>query len=132
MCLQPKNPCKHYYEGYWLGANDIGVEGTFVWAATRQPIPYATWDGNNPNNDRNEDCVQILTSDPRSNGRWNDISCDHPGVNQNTMCEKITRPGKDFNLLDNDKTACFVHYFSFSSNDHFPCRCLYFKDNVTT
>ena len=99
MCLQPKNPTKPYYEGYWLGANDRATEGKFVWAATGQPVTYTNWDGNNPDNYKEEDCAQILTSNPSINGRWNDINCDSPvntdpHVFQNTMCERITSGGK--------------------------------------
>ncbi len=110
MFLQPKNPTKPYFEGYWLGANDLATEGRFVWAATGQPITYTNWDGNNPNNDRDEDCAQILTSNPSSNGRWNDITCNSPvtfNPPQNTMCERILSPGKDFTLQLNSTTACF-------------------------
>jgi hypothetical protein len=97
--LQPKNPSKPYYEGYWLGANDRTTEGKFVWAATGQPVTYTNWDGNNPDNYKEEDCAQILTSNPSINGRWNDINCDSPvntdpRVFQNTMCERITSGGK--------------------------------------
>ncbi len=94
--MQPKDPSKPFYEGVWLGANDLEAEGRFIWAATGQHITYSNWDGKNPNNWREEDCVHLLTS---NNGRWNDINCDAP-VNTNppayqiTMCERIIVTGR--------------------------------------
>ena len=54
---------------FWIGLNDINHEGRFVWASG-STSRYRNWNGKEPNNLGNEDCVQILT-----NSKWNDNKC---------------------------------------------------------
>ena len=88
QCFQPRDDSKSIYEGVWIGANDLAVEGKFVWAGTGQPVSYTFWGGANPDNWEEEDCVQLM---PSNNGRWNDISCT-TGYTQTTLCERVTTP----------------------------------------
>ncbi len=73
----------------WIGANDIAVEGTWIWATgpeigtqfwqggtggvTTAPFNYANWTPSGEPNDFNgEDCAHIR-SDPANT--WNDLPC---------------------------------------------------------
>ncbi|KAI6655606.1 hypothetical protein LOD99_2104 [Oopsacas minuta] len=55
----------------WIGINDIGNEGTFVWADGSNGT-FRFWNPGQPDNGGNEDCGHIpgLT-------RWNDLQCFH-------------------------------------------------------
>ena len=52
----------------WIGINDIEQEGSFV-GVDGSEISWTNWMENQPNNDRDEDGVELWTS----TGRWNDI-----------------------------------------------------------
>jgi hypothetical protein len=52
---------------YFIGYNDIEVEGNFVWEDCSPPT-YTNWAPGEPNNAGNEDATQVLSS-----GMWNDI-----------------------------------------------------------
>ena len=55
----------------WIGFNDGGQEGTFVWY-DQSIITYNNWASGEPNNaGGNEDCTQIYPD-----GRWNDLPCN--------------------------------------------------------
>ena len=56
--------------GYWLGGNDVGNEGTFVWK-NGEEFSYAPWEGGEPNNEnrlgQDENYLALL-----NNGNFND------------------------------------------------------------
>ena len=53
----------------WIGLNDIQKEGTFQWS-DQAPIDFIYWNDGEPNNNRGEDCVELV------NGQyWNDRKC---------------------------------------------------------
>ena len=54
---------------FFIGLNDEQQEGTFVWR-TGAPVEYSHWNQGEPNNQDEEDCVEIIEG-----GVWNDISC---------------------------------------------------------
>ena len=58
---------------YWIGLNDIDVEGTFVWAdgTTFDFATESNFNDGEPNNSDNEDCVEAF-----GNNGWNDLTCD--------------------------------------------------------
>ena len=56
----------------WIGLNDRGTEGTFVWA-DNQTNNFTYWAKNQPNNFNNEDCVHTLGV--KHSFKWNDVSC---------------------------------------------------------
>jgi hypothetical protein len=60
----------------YIGANDIAVEGSFVWAdgpEAGQALAYTAWSAGEPNNLGDEDAVHMNWG---SGGSWNDISVD--------------------------------------------------------
>ena len=54
--------------GPYIGLNDIASEGVFEWVTGEAYGGYTNWFGGEPNNQGNEDAVQIGTG-----GGWNDI-----------------------------------------------------------
>ena len=58
---------------WWIGLNDIAVEGTFVWT-DGTPLIYTNWEPGEPNNAGNEDCGQINRFNPKNT--WNDEPCN--------------------------------------------------------
>ncbi|XP_052899384.1 C-type lectin 37Db-like [Anopheles moucheti] len=63
-------------EFFWIGANDLGVQGTHRWALTGRPVTYSNWTDGEPNNALGEDqqserCVAIA----KDTFRWNDFQC---------------------------------------------------------
>ncbi|KAM4636303.1 pulmonary surfactant-associated protein D-like [Discoglossus pictus] len=60
---------KAYNINTYLGINDIKDEGIYRDLTGRQ-VTYTPWESNEPNNDKNEDCIEVLPS-----GGWNDGQC---------------------------------------------------------
>ncbi|KAI8511499.1 hypothetical protein Bbelb_105990 [Branchiostoma belcheri] len=56
------------YQPYWIGLHDTGAEGIFIWV-DGTPLTYTSWNYGEPNNNGEEDCVQL------SGYNWNDASC---------------------------------------------------------
>ena len=64
---------------YWIGYNDIGTEGTWVWSKAGATSTYTNWNGGEPNNSSNEDCAVLNPYDTGASGTgggWNDVSCN--------------------------------------------------------
>jgi len=59
---------------YWIGASDLATEGSFVWAESHEAVDYANWRPGEPNNDDNEDCVEMGWNSDGAFG-WNDKHC---------------------------------------------------------
>ena len=91
---------------YWIGGNDIEVEGVYKWDAltadaeltfppTHAPaLSYSNWKKGEPNDTPGwfegtdtEDCVEINLD----TGQWNDRTCGQP---QPYVCENIPPPGQ--------------------------------------
>lgn len=51
----------------WIGLNDLASEGNFVWT-NGDPVTYTNWAPGEPNNNNNEDIVEMSTT----SGLWND------------------------------------------------------------
>ena len=68
------------YWGVWIGLSDIASEATWKWT-DGTVLTRNQWHPGEPNNDANEDCVHVGTSNsPSSNwysnsGKWNDGKC---------------------------------------------------------
>ncbi len=62
-----------YGVSYYIGINDLAVEGAFV-GGSGEAISYFNWNGGEPNNSGNEDYVHVYTS-----GAWNDIGAGSTG-----------------------------------------------------
>jgi spore coat protein CotH len=56
---------------WWIGLNDINSEGIFGWSDAT-PLDYTTWNGGEPNNAGDEDCVHLPIW---AGGNWNDLPC---------------------------------------------------------
>ncbi|XP_038066245.1 perlucin-like protein [Patiria miniata] len=74
-------PCS---DGYWIGANDIGNEKSWVWDENGDPVTYTNWQPEEPNNHNGrEDAAEVRMSD----SKWNDM--DHlTGDERCYICEK--------------------------------------------
>ncbi len=58
---------------WWIGANDLAMEGTFAWT-DGTPLDYTAWAGGEPNNAGGvEDCAHLWAA---SGGPWNDLDCN--------------------------------------------------------
>ena len=53
---------------YWIGLNDMAVEGTFVWMDGSAPS-YTDWKSGEPSNWPLEHCVRLWKRD------WMDVDC---------------------------------------------------------
>ncbi len=76
----------------WIGANDLVIEGTHVWAGgpeAGQPVFFTNWGSDEPNDvGGNEDCLVIYPI-----GEWNDENC---GNVQQSVIEYSCPPGQEF------------------------------------
>jgi hypothetical protein len=61
---------------FWLGANDFGTEGTFVWI-DGTPFVYENWSTGEPNNAGDEDCASTIGIQ-NGQAEWNDVPCYFP------------------------------------------------------
>jgi hypothetical protein len=89
---------EHVADDAWIGGNDIGTEGTWIWRATGQQFwqgnaagtafmdRYSNWSFGEPGTDSSRDCVRMsdLT------GRWSDQVCS--GSNP-YVCEETALSG---------------------------------------
>lgn len=76
---------------WWIGLNDIGIEGFYVWDGDSST--YTNWYPGEPNNSQgNEDCVEDRFADPtqgKYSQQWNDFPC----TQQNPfICERDPAP----------------------------------------
>ncbi|XP_056622951.1 C-type lectin domain family 4 member M-like [Triplophysa dalaica] len=60
-------------ERAWIGLSDIEKEGDMKWV-DNTPLTKGFWTKNEPNNDGNEDCVEIWNP-KQSLNNWNDLPC---------------------------------------------------------
>jgi hypothetical protein len=61
---------------YWIGFNDLAVEGNFEWV-NGEPVTYTNWALGEPNNLGNEDFAVMNWTAP---GNWNDLPDAGPGL----------------------------------------------------
>ncbi|XP_045190986.2 perlucin-like protein [Mercenaria mercenaria] len=61
---------------YWIGGNDLRVEGEWKWYTSNTDITYSTWLPGNPSGGV-EDCLEIVDSDGKGplKPAWNDLQC---------------------------------------------------------
>merc|ERR1711957_199865 len=57
----------------WIGLNDQEKEGSYKWMGVAKGNNFRSWNKGEPNNSRNEDCVEMFKS-----GKWNDLKCSTP------------------------------------------------------
>lgn len=65
-------------EFFWIGANDLGAQGTHRWGLTGRPVTYSNWTEGEPNNALSEDgreqterCAAVA----KHTFEWNDFQC---------------------------------------------------------
>jgi hypothetical protein len=60
-------------ERYWIGLNDVQVEGNYTWISLSYPEQpaFRNWFGSEPHN-AGSDCVTMRVS----NGRWDNQACN--------------------------------------------------------
>jgi hypothetical protein len=69
----------------WTCFNDQAGEGSWVWA-DGTPAAFSNWNGGEPNNSGNEDCMHLYHYPGQPyDGRWNDAPC---GSAYPYLCEK--------------------------------------------
>lgn len=68
---------------YWIGIDDLAVEGEYRSTATDLSPDFLKWSSGNPNNYYNEDCVELWWVD--SKHQINDYQCND---NRNFICER--------------------------------------------
>lgn len=74
--------CKTPYKGFWLGARDDVIEGTWVWSSD-SVMTYTNWADGQPDNGHDEDCVEMKD---KYSWKWNDNQCDE---HRKYICEKM-------------------------------------------
>ncbi|CAH3159381.1 unnamed protein product [Porites evermanni] len=95
----------------WIGLNDRGTEGTFVWA-DNQTNNFTYWAKNQPNNFNNEDCVHTLGVG--HSFMWNDVSCE--------TCHNYTC-SEDFDECVEDNNHCHQNAVCTNTLGSYGCRC---------
>jgi hypothetical protein len=79
---------------YWIGLNDVAVEGTYVWTPSTA-LSYTNWRSGEPNNGGGygeEDCVEVEPA-----GLWDDQACTdlQPYVCEDSCSSKDWFPDAD-------------------------------------
>ncbi|XP_055598074.1 lectin subunit alpha-like [Uranotaenia lowii] len=65
------------FSRFWLGANDMAEEGTFVWVHSGRTVTYTRWHSDEPNNTGGvENCVELVYDTVgKYIWKWNDTEC---------------------------------------------------------
>uniref|UniRef100_A0A1I8Q0F5 C-type lectin domain-containing protein n=1 Tax=Stomoxys calcitrans TaxID=35570 RepID=A0A1I8Q0F5_STOCA len=67
----------------WIGGNDLGEEGKFVWSPTGRPFEFSNWQKGQPDNYKsNENCVHYYDI---TDFEWNDAACS---LKMGFICEE--------------------------------------------
>lgn len=71
---------------FWLGGNDLGHTGDYVWTGTGLKVVNAWWGPGQPDNPEGgkEHCLEITYQWPEP--KWNDCPCDY---NRVFFCEEV-------------------------------------------
>ena len=67
----------------WIGIDDKSKEGHFIYASDGASIAYTNWHYGQPDNQNNEDCVDLLD---HFEFEWNDDHCD---IENSFICERV-------------------------------------------
>ena len=65
-------------DAWWIGLDDIGHEGEWLWQSSSTPASYFSWADNRPNSypSNRDDCVYIAPSPVDPSFVWTDANCD--------------------------------------------------------
>ena len=64
-----------FVDRWWIGLHDQTSEGQYEWVDGSDSA-VTNWASGEPNNDGNEDCVELIDGQ----ARWNDVECDTDNV----------------------------------------------------
>ena len=66
-------------DAWWIGLDDIGHEGQWVWQSSSTPASYFSWAADKPNSDpvNRDDCVYMSSHQMSDDLVWTDTSCDY-------------------------------------------------------
>ena len=99
--LEPRNEelqsVAENFDGSWIGASDILVEGNWTWESNGQPLTYTNWGPGQPNNYGSQDCAMIdaqLT--------WQDVEC---GGRAPFVCQTEKHKQSKFYICMSDREA---------------------------
>ncbi|CAD6993670.1 lithostathine [Ceratitis capitata] len=95
-----ENDYDSYY--FWSSYHDQATEGKFVAISTGRLMAYQNWNFGEPNNDSNEDCVDLKAT--RSGMRMNDNKCN---AQLYPICE-LRNPPKSQDDCDTIPTKCVI------------------------
>ncbi|XP_048780982.2 echinoidin-like [Ostrea edulis] len=80
---------------YWLGGNDLEVEGTFKWARSGESVTFTDWNPGQPDDFHSgEDCMELQGA---MDYHWNDLPCT---ARHRFICESpVTDEGAISNVI---------------------------------
>ena len=78
----------------WLGANDIVLDGTWVWEDGVEWGGFTPWLSGEPDGGDNEQCLHMIYD---STGEWNDASCSNQ---KHFVCKKWDIKSSHFMIQD--------------------------------
>ena len=66
-------------DAWWIGLEDIGREGEWMWQSSLTPVSYVSWADDRPNSDpsNRDDCVYMSPSPVEPGFVWTDTDCDY-------------------------------------------------------
>ena len=66
-------------DAWWIGLDDIGHEGQWMWQSSSTPASFFSWADDKPNSDpvNRDDCVYMSSHQMSDNLVWTDTSCDY-------------------------------------------------------
>ena len=68
-CNSPWNECT-----FWIGGNDFGMEGLFVWSSDDRPLDFTNWSPVEPNSySADDNCIAVVYP----GGEWVDFGCSN-------------------------------------------------------
>jgi hypothetical protein len=61
---------------FWLSADDLLQEGTWLWSRTNAPLTYTHWRDGKPDNGGNDGDEHCLEMDRDHGYQWDDNNCE--------------------------------------------------------